>query len=199
MRNVLYLSLQRGDYMILTLEEAKKALGIPIDDVSRDDEILDELKGIEVMIRNKTNNKFQNIRIRKEGNMTIKDSIITGADFYGAGFRDGNTVEIGKSLLNDGLYVIKDVDNISITLDSELYDETGHIMLTRIEYPADIKTGVKKLLKYNEKMSDKIGVKSLKLSRYWVEYYDMGTDESVEGYPAALLKFLDKYKKLRWS
>ena len=70
--------------------------------------------------------------------------------------------------------------------------------MTLVEYPADILSGVVKLLKYDAKMGDKLGLKSESVSRMSKTYYDVNASENIEGYPAALMSFLDKYKELRW-
>lgn len=70
--------------------------------------------------------------------------------------------------------------------------------LTKIEYPADILSGVRKLLTYDAKMRDKVGLKSKTVSRMSETYYDQNSGESVNGYPAALMSFINKYKLLKW-
>lgn len=184
--------------MIISLEEAKRIL--KIDNDSEDEDIKDDLDALEIMIRNKTNNNFQDRKIRVRGNFLFENNKIMGIDFLAYGLRKGNTIEINDSLLNNGLYVVIDVNSNSIIVDKPLeYEQSVQTMITKVLYPLDIKRGIKKLLKYDNKMDDKIGIKSQTIARVSTAYFDMGSNESVEGYPAALLKFLDKYKKLRWS
>ncbi|ENJ9653546.1 phage gp6-like head-tail connector protein [Clostridium botulinum] len=184
--------------MIISLEEAKRIL--KIDNDSEDEDIKDDLDAIEIMIRNKTNNNFQDRKIRVRGNFLFENNKIMGIDFLAYGFRKGSTIEINDSLLNNGLYVVIDVNSNSIIVDKTLeYEQSVQTMITKVLYPLDIKRGIKKLLKYDNKMADKIGIKQETIARVSTTYFDMGSNESVEGYPAALLKFLDKYKKLRWS
>jgi hypothetical protein len=71
-------------------------------------------------------------------------------------------------------------------------------MVTLIKYPDDIAKGVKKLIAYDKKMSSKIGIKSESISRMNTTYYDVNASENIDGYPAALLSFLNKYEKMRW-
>ncbi|WP_250320431.1 hypothetical protein [Streptococcus lutetiensis] len=84
-------------------------------------------------------------------------------------------------------------------MDKFITEVSTRAILTKISYPADVLAGVKKLIKYDSKMAGKIGVKSESISRHSVTYYDVTAAESQEGYPATLLGFLKKYKKLRWS
>ena len=75
---------------------------------------------------------------------------------------------------------------------------TSGSMITLVQYPADVKAGLKKILSYNLKMADKIGIKSESISRMSTTYYDVNASETVDGYPTALVSFLQKYEKMRW-
>jgi hypothetical protein len=185
-----------GDIMIVTLEKAKQLLGIT--DVSKDDYLTSKLQSLEVMIRNLTNNKFLDVKVRVKGNLLFEGTKIIGIDFNTEGYRTDNTIEIVGSLLNDGLYSVVAVDNNSITIDKEIETEQSYAMITKVSYPYDIVDGVIKLIQYDLKMGSKIGIKQETISRHSVTYYDVNDTESVEGYPASLMKFIDKYKKLRW-
>lgn len=68
-----------------------------------------------------------------------------------------------------------------------------------IEYPMDIKMGVVNLMKWDMNNRDKVGVQSESISRHSVAYYDMGTDNSVMGYPKALMGFLKPYMRARFG
>ncbi|MDW5300752.1 MAG: phage head-tail connector protein [Sedimentibacter sp.] len=183
--------------MIVTLEKAKQLLGIT--DASKDDYLTNKLQSLEIMIRNLTNNKFLDTRIRVKGNFLFEDTKIMGVPFGLEGFRKNNTIEIVDSLLNDGLYSVVAVDSNSITVDKTLEAEQSlQTLITKVAYPYDIVDGVIKLIQYDLKMGSKIGIKQEAISRHSVTYYDVNATESVEGYPAALMKFLNKYKKLRW-
>lgn len=182
-----------GDNMIVTLEKAKALLGL---DSSKDAYLASKLESLEVMIRNLTNNKFLDLKVRVKDGFTFEGNKIIGTGFDL--FRVDNTIEIVDSLLNDGLYSVVSADNNSITVDRDLESEQSYAMITKINYPYDIVDGVIKLIQYDLKMGDKIGIKEESISRHSVSYYDVTSSESVEGYPATLMKFLDKYKKLRW-
>ena len=47
-------------------------------------------------------------------------------------------------------------------------------------------------------MRSKTGIKSETLSRHSVTYYDMDHENSLDGYPASLVGFLEPYKQMRW-
>lgn len=185
--------------MITTLSEAKILLGI--DDNLKDEFIKHKLKSLEIMLRNATNNKFQDTRIRTKKNLVFNstDKTISGDDFFALGFRSGDTIEINECLLNDGLFVVSHVTDTSIIVSESLLDEKSYTLITKIVYPFDIVDGVVRLIQYDLKMGDKIGIKQESISRHSVTYYDVNSTESIEGYPATLMKFINKYKKLRWS
>lgn len=184
--------------MIISLEEAKKLLGI--NDTTKDYELTFKLNAIETMIRNKTNNKFLDTRVRVSKNLIFNTgNTITGANFKALGFRGDNTIDIDDSIQNNGVYEVLEVSETHIKVKEDIQEEECNCLITKVVYPSDIKLGVIKLLQYDNKMGDKIGVKQETIARVSTTYYDVNNSESIEGYPAALLKFLDKYKKLRWS
>lgn len=184
--------------MIISLEEVKKILGV--NDTTKDYELTLKLNALETMIRNKTNNKFLDTRVRVNKNLIFNDgNTITGANFKALGFREGNTIDIDDSIQNNGVYEVLEVSETYMKVKENIQEEECNCLITKVVYPSDIKLGVIKLLQYDNKMADKIGIKSETIARVSTTYFDMGSNESVEGYPASLLKFLNKYKKLRWS
>jgi len=178
--------------MIITLEEAQS-----IDpNITQDD-----LESFEQSVRKLTNNNFQNKMVRFT-DVKIESPNIIRVNEKINGLRINDTVEINYSAYNDGLYVVKTIgpDN-TITVESEPFlDEINQrLMVTLVQYPADIKKGVKKLIEYDKKMAGKIGIKSETISRMSTTYYDVTSTENTDGYPKSLLSFLDKYKKMRWG
>lgn len=177
--------------MIISLEEAKKVHP----EVTQTD-----LDGIETMIRALTHNNFQKFNIRVRRGIRFEGNTISTTDSL-FGFKEGNTIQVSSSIYYDGLYVIKSIENQKITIEGDT-DFPAHAsstaFVTLIDYPADILLGVIKLLKYDAKMAKKIGIKSETISRWRVDYYDLNSTDSSEGYPIALMKFVNKYKKLRW-
>lgn len=186
--------------MIITLDEAKKLLNINLTDSSRDFILEEQLKSLEVSIRNYTNNKFLDERVKILGSLSFSNNSINGADLFRLGFRKGDTIEIDYTLLNNGIYTVKEVTKDSLEVEETLQEEEPgcEVLVNKINYPYDLRIGVVKLLGYSLKMADKIGVKSETISRYSVTYYDVNSTENIEGYPSSMMKFLSKYRKLRW-
>ncbi|MCJ7839977.1 hypothetical protein MUB24_03420 [Lederbergia sp. NSJ-179] len=175
--------------MIISLDEAKKI------DSSIDQ---DDLDAFEQAVRALTSNNFQVKQIRYQIKSIGEDSITLDAALQGV--RKGDSIEVNYSMLNDGVYEVLDVVEGIVTLQAKLFpEEPKRAILTLVRYPADIKRGIKKLIQYDVKMSSKIGVKSETISRMSTTYFDVNASDNTDGYPKALLSFLDKYKKMRWS
>ena len=176
--------------MIISLEEALKL------DADATQETCD---GLETMVRKLTNNNFQLIKFRVRG-LRLSGSTIKASSGRVDIFKPDDTIEINGTDYNDGLYVVESVSNDAITIRGDFITETNSgAIATKVSYPADVLTGVKKLIAYDAKMRDKAGIKSETVARWSVTYYDVTAAESSEGYPVSLLGFLDKYRKLRWS
>ena len=176
--------------MIISLEEALKL------DTDATQETCD---GLETMVRNLTNNNFQLTKFRIRG-LRLSGSTIQASSGRLDIFQPGDTIEINGTDYNDGLYVVESVSDDTITIRGDFIAEThSGAIATKVSYPADVLTGVKKLVAYDAKMRDKAGIKSETVARWSVTYYDVTAAESSEGYPVSLLGFLDKYRKLRWS
>lgn len=176
--------------MIISLEDAQKI------DKNATQEYCD---GLETMVRASTNNNFQNVRFRCSGLVFSDDEIRVSKGRLDI-FKVGDTIEINDSHFNDGLYTVLEASGDVLKIDGEFIAEVStKAILTKISYPSDVLAGIKKLIQYDSKMAGKIGVKSESISRHSVTYYDVTASESQEGYPATLLGFLKKYKKLRWS
>ncbi|HEL2322922.1 TPA: hypothetical protein TZN99_000207 [Streptococcus suis] len=155
--------------------------------------------GLETMVRKLTNNNFQLIKFRIRG-LKLSGSTIQAGSGRVDIFRPGDTIEINGTNYNDGLYVVESVSDGVIAIHGDFIAETHPgAIATKVSYPADVLTGVKKLIAYDAKMRDKAGIKSETVARWSVTYYDVTAAESSEGYPVSLLGFLDKYRKLRWS
>lgn len=159
-----------------------------------------DLDAFEQAIRALTNNKFQQINVRAS-DLSLSGKVITINDGSTMGLRIGDTVEVNYTMYNDGLYVVSALTETTVTVTStqDFIEELAvNAIVTLIKYPADVIKGVEKLIEYDVKMSDKIGIKSETIARMSVTYYDVNATENAEGYPAALLSFLRKYKKMRW-
>lgn len=177
--------------MIITLTEATD-----IDENIKQD----DLDAFESAVRQLTNNNFQDRRIRFK-NISIEDPDTLILPEVPKGIREGDTIEINYSQFNNGLYVIEELDGDRVKVSgAQFFDEQNKdVMGTLVSYPPDIKRGVKKLIQYDLKMADKIGIKSETVSRMSKTYYDVNVTDNTDGYPKALLSFLDKYEKMRWG
>ena len=176
--------------MIISLNEAIKL------DADATQETCD---GLETMVRKLTNNNFQLIKFRIRG-LRLSGSTIKASSGRLDIFKTGDTIEINGTDYNNGLYVVESVSDDAITIRGDFITETNsRAIATKVSYPADVLTGIKKLIAYDAKMRDKAGIKSETVARWSVTYYDVTATESSEGYPVSLLGFLDKYRKLRWS
>ena len=175
--------------MIISMEDARSIKKYK----DMDDRMLQhKLDAIEGMIRSYTNNNFQNRLVRFCG--SADGRTIEGTSPF---LRVGDTIQISESVANNGLYVITDIDDETITVNRPLYFSKINL-ITKIQYPQDIKDGVLNLLQWEADNRDKVGIKSETLSRHSVTYYDQDTNNTVMGYPVALLGFLKPYKKVRF-
>lgn len=151
-----------------------------------------KLEAIENLIRSYTNNNFQNRSMRLEA--PIANGFLLGHSPY---FRAGDTVQISRSLVNDGLYVIEDITDGGITLKGDSFDSPSNTV-TKIIYPPDVQKGVIDLMIWEQENRHKVGIKSETLSRRSVTYYDQDANNQVMGYPVSLLGFLKPYMKARF-
>ncbi|MBQ3834594.1 MAG: hypothetical protein II816_03680 [Elusimicrobia bacterium] len=175
--------------MIVNIETLQ---AIPVFSDLSEDELVSMAKGIELAIRAYTNNNFQNRYIRFEA-ASLSDKCFGSSPFL----KVGDTVQISQSNVNDGLYVITEITNDYITLDSELFAVDSNL-ITKVEYPVDVVQGVINLMKWEVENREKVGIKSETLSRHSVTYYDQDANNTAMGYPVALLGFLKPYMKVRF-
>ena len=171
--------------MIVTLEDLKgvsELSNIP------DEQLIIMCEGIEDFIRQYTNNNFinRNITFNTPSKNGKLDTVLPP-------FKVGDTVLISKSKYNDGVYVI---DNMDGTLNKTLFDSDNN-KVTLIQYPQSVKSGVIKLLQYDTKIVDKIGISSETISRHSVSYIQPSND-AINGYPSYLMSFLKPYMKARF-
>lgn len=151
-----------------------------------------KLNAVEQLIRSYTNNNFQNRSVRFQAK-SLGNRVFGTSGFL----RVGDTIQISQSMVNDGIYVITEIGNDFIRLDTELF-ETDLNLITKVEYPADVQSGVIDLMVWETKNRQKVGIKSETLSRHSVSYYDQDANNQVMGYPVALLGFLKPYIKPRF-
>ena len=174
--------------MILSVDEARDLFPAG----TSDEDIKAQLDAIEGIIRAYTNNNFQVRAARFEAPSAGPE--LAGASPY---IRSGDTVQISESGVNDGLYVVESIDDGTTTLDRDLYG-VPHNLVTKVEYPAAVKSVARNLLKWEKDNRGKVGVKAESLSRYSVTYYDQDASNQVMGYPVSLLGGLVPYRKARF-
>ena len=151
-----------------------------------------QLDSIEQMVRKYTNNNFQNRNIR-----FLADSVGTILNGSSPFLVKGDTIQVSESRVNDGLYVITDVSERSVTVDRPLFTVDRNLV-TKVEYPADVKVGVINLMKWEVTNRNKVGIKQESISRHSVTYFDQDSNNQVMGYPVSLLGFLKPYMKARF-
>ena len=151
-----------------------------------------QLDSIEQMVRKYTNNNFQNRNIR-----FLADSdgtILNGSSPF---LVEGDTIQVSGSGVNDGLYVIMDTDEGFVEVDRPLFTVDRNLV-TKVEYPNDVKVGVINLMKWEVTNRNKVGIKQESISRHSVTYFDQDSSNQVMGYPVSLLGFLKPYMKARF-
>ena len=154
-----------------------------------------KLNSVEQLIRAYTNNNFQNRAVRFEARS--EGSKLIAAETVPPFLKEGDTVEISQSTVNDGLYVVKSVNDDTVTVDRDLF-LVDYNLVTKVEYPADVQEGVINLLQWEIENRQKVGIKQETLSRHSVTYFDQDANNQVMGYPVALLGFLAPYIKARF-
>ena len=179
--------------MIMTVAEVRQFI-----ETEESDQALEaRLQALELSIRAYTNNNFQARAFRavavamSEGNALMIGTVIP--------FAVGDTLQITDSdFMSDCLVTVAAIDGNTVTVNEELYDESG-VVITKVKYPQDVKMGVLNMLKWELNNRDKVGVQSESISRHSVTYFDMTGDNSTIGYPKALVDFLKPYKKARFG
>lgn len=185
--------------MIISVEELRKYVTTDTEDA-----VLEaRLQALELSIRKYTNNNFQKIAFRSfcdisDGVFTASGSII---------LKVGETVQVTASGLNEGLYTIKTVSDNTFTVNEEVYPEKN-VLVTKVEYPADVKMGLIDIIKWQIRNEEANGtdtskkpVRSETLSRWSVTYAQDATESDIHeafGCPRKYLAFLKGYKKARF-
>lgn len=175
--------------MVIAVEQLMK---IPGFEKKEKTELCRKLDAAEQLIRVYTNNNFQNRSVRFEGR-SEGDLVFGHSQFL----RVGDTVQISQSCVNDGLYHIEGITPEAVELNRELFAVERNLV-TKVEYPADVVSGVIDLMRWEAENRQKVGIKQETLSRHSVTYYDQDVNNSVMGYPVSLLGFLKPYMKARF-
>ena len=186
--------------MLMTVEELRKYI-----QTDETDEVLAaKLSALELTIRKYTNNNFMVRGIRTTADAFNK----TFTCMTTANFKVGDTVQVSMSDFMDGLLctIAEIVDN-TIIVNEDIYHEDD-VLLTKVEYPVDVKLGAVNILKWqlrNEAAAsgDKsaMPVQSETISRHSVTYATDATEADIStdfGVPKKLVAFLKGYKKARF-
>jgi hypothetical protein len=179
--------------MILNVSELKQYIT-----TEETDQVLEaKLQALELLIRAYTNNNFQIRAFRAvavavaQGNNLLFNSPVP--------FKVGDTLQITESDFMPGeLVTVVTVADGSVTVKEDLTDESG-VVVTKVKYPQDVKMGVVNLMKWELGNREKVGVASESISRHSVTYVDQTGENTVMGYPVALMGFLKPYRKARFG
>lgn len=175
---------------MMTADELRKYIT-----TDESDEMLTaRLSAVELMIRAYTHNRFQQRACRRDadivGDMILMDAVQP--------FDVGDTVQVTESDFNDGLYVVTEATDATITVKGLQTDEND-VLVTKVVYPMDVKMGVVNLIRWDMDRRDKAGVQSETISRHSVTYASMDGENAVMGYPRSLMGFLSPYMRARFG
>ena len=178
--------------MIMTVAEIRQFI-----ETDEEDQVLEaKLQALELLIRAHTNNNFQIRAFRAVAVAMQEHELLCNGNVP---FQVGDTLHITESeFMPDQLVTVASVDGSTITVNEKLYDESG-VVITKVQYPADVKLGAINLLKWELTNRDKVGIASETISRHSVAYFNMDGDNSIMGFPRALLGFLRPYMKARFG
>lgn len=177
--------------MIISVEKAKQE----ITDFKgwSDSKIERKLNAIEQAIRSYTHNNFQKRTHRKAADIVGGLLVFDSNDF----FKVDDTVQISESTFSNGIYTVTETYDTSIGINGDVLDEES-VLVTRVEYPADVVECAYDLLEWDLNHGKKVGIQSETLSRHSVTYFNMDGDNSIMGYPKSLMGALKPYMKARF-
>jgi hypothetical protein len=175
--------------MIMTVEELREYI------TTKETDLLLEakLRAVEQLIRKYTNNNFQKRAYRVTADI-VKDVFLSDVLVP---FKIGDTIQISNSPMNDGIYIVTEVEVSTFKVDRDVLEGTN-VIVTKVEYPMDIKLGVVNMIKWDLENRSKVGIQSETISRHSVTYFNMDGDNSALGYPKSLIGFLKPYMKARF-
>lgn len=178
--------------MLMTVAELKQFVT-----TDETDQALEaRLQALELLIRAYTNNNFQVRAFRAVAVASSDKTLLCGA---AVPFKVGDTLQITDSELQpNALVTVASVSGSTVTVNEELYDESG-VIVTKVVYPMYIKLGVANMVKWQLDNGDKVGVQSETISRHSVTYFNMDGDNSSMGFPKSLTGFLKPYMKARFG
>ena len=170
--------------MIISVEELRNHIS-----TDKEDKVLEDmLQALELLVRKYTNNNFQKRAYRREADIIANIFIVEAL----TPFKAGDTVQVSESRLNEGLYTVAETTDDTFTTKEDVVDEMG-VLVTKVEYPMDVKMGVINLMKWDLENRSKVGIQSETISRHSVTYFNMDGDNSIMGYPKSLLYYHHPY------
>lgn len=178
--------------MIISVEKAKELIAFT--DSWTDEKIRMKLLAVEQTIRAYTNNNFQKRGIRILAD--IRDGAFVSE--YPIPFSVGDTVEVSESQYNAGLFTVSETGDVYFITDEEFIRDEDDVLVTLVEYPADVGACCVNLMEWEVHNRAKVGVQSETLSRHSVTYFNMGAADQAMGYPVSLLGCLKPYRKARF-
>ena len=174
--------------MIISVEKAKDLVSFP--ENWTDEKIRMKLLAVEQTIRAYTNNNFQNRGFRVQADIRagvfMSESLIP--------FSIDDTVQVSESRFNEGLFTVSETEDQTFMVNEETRDE-DHVLVTKIEYPADVIDCCVNLMEWEVNNRGKVGIKSETLSRHSVTYEDSAS--MFRGYPKGILSAVSHYRKVR--
>ena len=174
--------------MIISVEKAKSLISFP---GWTDEKIEMKLKAVEQTIRAYTNNNFQNRGIRVQADIAagvfLSESLVP--------FSVGDTVQVSESRFNSGLFTVSEEPGDTTFMVSENTTDEIAVLVTKVEYPADVVNCCVELMEWSVNFAGKVGIKTETLSRHSVTYEDSAS--MFMGYPTSLLGCLKPYRKAR--
>lgn len=178
--------------MIMTADELRQYVTTDEADQALEARLL----ALELLIRAYTNNNFQ-VRAFRSAADAFSDGNTLLVSNSGL-FKENDTLQITNSALNAGIVNVLASSAGTVTVKENLYDESG-VTLTKVVYPADVKMGVANLMRWELERREKAGLASESLSRHSVTFADQTGENTVMGYPLALLGFLAPYMRARFG
>lgn len=186
--------------MLMTVEELKQYIKTEEPDAL----LAAKLAAIELTIRKYTNNNFQKRGFRVTAD--IKAGVFMSNSLIP--FNVGDTIMISESdLQSDCLCTVKEVNDTTFTVQEGVADDDS-VLVTKVEYPLDVKLGAVNILKWQLKNeaaaagdTSKKDVQSETLSRYSVTYATDSTEADIDvnfGVPKKHVAFLSLYEKARF-
>jgi hypothetical protein len=186
--------------MIATLAEIKSILGYT--DTTQDARISRLLPMVENEIVTYCNNTFRHTSIYFSGEITCTVSagpayslICPDGGMDEAELMAGDTIYISGSNRNDGYYTISAITSTQISLMEPIASQAAaDIILYLVDIPAGLKIYIAKMIAYQINHAGDEGITGESIGNYSYSRKDGGTADA--GYPAELLRGLDKWKHM---